>query len=193
MNQEAKFNIPNVLSAYRLFAIPFILAAIWYQQRQIFVALLCINLITDILDGYIARRFKLETEFGARLDSLADIGTYLLAVLGLLRFEKDFMATHTIAFTVLFTLYALGVLIPLVRFKRTPSLHLYSVKVSGYLQGIFLVTFFTLGYWAFYFYFMITVSCLAYLEEIILVSTVTTLRSNMRSLFFVLKSKRTQP
>ncbi|WP_371412031.1 CDP-alcohol phosphatidyltransferase family protein [Sphingobacterium sp. HMA12] len=32
----------------------------------------------------IARLFKLQTEFGAKLDSVADIGTYLMAFMGMI-------------------------------------------------------------------------------------------------------------
>lgn len=45
----------------------------------IYFSLLFINLATDILDGFIARRLKWESELGARLDSLADLGSYAMA------------------------------------------------------------------------------------------------------------------
>ena len=188
MKQYTK-HIPNVLSTYRLVAVPFIVMSIYQSQRSVFVTLLCINLITDILDGFIARRFKFETELGARLDSLADIGTFVLAVSGMFRFESVFMTEHRLEFTLLLLLYALGNLITLLRFGRLPSLHLYSVKCSGYLQGIFLFTFFTLGYSPAYFYLMLSVSYLAYLEEIWIVSTTQVLKSNMKGILFLLITK----
>ena len=66
-----------------------------------------INLITDILDGFIARRFNMETEFGARLDSLADIGTYAMAFIGMIVLESDFVGVHWMEFTFLIVLYIL--------------------------------------------------------------------------------------
>ena len=85
---ENRFNVPNALSAYRLLALPFILYALFTTDRNLFILLISVNLITDILDGLIARLFNLQTEFGAKLDSVADIGTYLMAFLGMITLEK---------------------------------------------------------------------------------------------------------
>src|SRR3546814_12982871 len=85
--KENSWNVPNALSAYRILALPFIIHSIVTGDKQLFITLLSVNLITDILDGLIARVFRLQTELGAKLDSLADIGTYLMA-LSVLRFGR---------------------------------------------------------------------------------------------------------
>jgi CDP-diacylglycerol--glycerol-3-phosphate 3-phosphatidyltransferase len=188
MNKEEKiFNLPNALSAYRIIALPFILYSIICENKNLFITLISINLISDILDGLIARLFKLETEFGARLDSLADIGTYLMSVIGIFQLEKVFVKEQSLYFYLLIALYLAGQIICLFRFKRAPSLHLYSSKITGYLQGIFIFTYFVFGYNSVYFYFMCCFSYLSYLEEIIIVSLIPSLRSNVRSLYFMLK------
>ena len=64
--------IPNALSFYRLLAAPAIIWLALEEHRDLFVVLLCISLITDILDGLIARTFRMESKLGARLDSFAD-------------------------------------------------------------------------------------------------------------------------
>lgn len=186
--KDAKLNVPNVLSAYRLLALPFIVAAIYHGDRKLFIILLSINLITDILDGFIARRFKLETEFGARLDSMADIGTMLMALSGMIVFEWDFVTTHSIAFSILIGLYILFEICGLLRFGRFPSLHLYSSKVTGYLQGIFIFSYFVFGYQSWYFYTMVVFSCLTYLEAITVIFYLKELRSNCKGLYWLLAS-----
>lgn len=182
-------NVPNVLSAYRILALPFIIWSIAQGNKQLYITLLSINLITDILDGFIARAFKLETELGARLDSLADIGTYLMAFSGMLVLEWEFVTAHAAAFCVVMILYVTPQLIALVRFRRATSFHLYSSKLTGYVQGIFMFTYFLFGCPLWYFYFMIAVSCIAYTEALILVVTLPQLRSNVRGLYWMIRDK----
>jgi cardiolipin synthase len=182
-------NVPNMLSAYRIAALPFITWSIIDENRQLYITLLCINLITDILDGFIARTFKLETELGAKLDSLADVGTYIMAFTGMIVLQKDYVSAHAIAFTIVMCLYATPQIISLVRFKRTTSFHLYSSKATGYSQGIFIFIHFLFGCPSWYFYFMVALSCIAYTEALILVIWLPKLRSNVKGLYWLLKKK----
>lgn len=182
-------NIPNFLSGYRILALPFLAWAIWTSNDRLFIILLSVNLISDILDGLIARSFKLETEFGAKLDSIADIGTYVMAFAGMFALHPEFVREHVPEFILILCLYVAPQVIALIKFRRSPSLHLYSNKITGYIQGIFIFTFFNFGYWAPYFYFMIIVSCLAYLEELVCVLYLRKLRSNVKTIYHVVKHK----
>ncbi len=186
--RKSLFNIPNCLSAYRILALPALVYAIVRENNQLFIVLLSINLITDILDGLIARTFKLETEFGAKLDSVADIGTYIMAFTGMIALHGKFVSDHAFSFGLILVLYVIPQLISLIKFRRMPSLHLYSNKVTGYIQGIFIFTFFNFGYYAPYFYFMIIASCIAYLEELVCVLYLKELKSNVKTIAHVLKS-----
>jgi len=182
-------NVPNLLSAYRILALPFIVWSIVQGNKHLYITLLSINLITDILDGLIARTFKLETELGARLDSLADIGTYLMAFSGMIVLEWKFVTAHAAAFSVVMIMYVTPQLISLIRFKRATSFHLYSSKFTGYVQGTFMFIYFLFGCPLWYFYFMIVVSCIAYTEALILVISLRKLRSNVRGLYWMIRDK----
>lgn len=181
------YNIPNALSFYRIAALPFIVYAIINGNREVFILLLSINLITDILDGLIARLFKLETALGAKLDSLADVGTYLMAFLGMIVLENEFVNKYQIPFVIIIGLWVLPQVITLIRFKRLPSFHLWSNKILGYIQGIFIFSYFVFGFSEWYFYFMIICSALAYLEELIIAIQIPVLASNLKSIFLLPK------
>ena len=189
--KENIWNVPNALSIYRILALPFIIYAIRVGDKPLFITLLSINLITDILDGLIARVFHLQTELGARLDSLADIGTYIMAFAGMIMLERSFVMEHRIEFSLLIGMWLLPQLVSLIRFRRFPSFHLWSYKVTGYVQGVFIFTFFIFGVSTIYFYIMLVISFLAYMEELLLVSVLPELRSNVKSSLFVWnKSKK---
>lgn len=184
-------NIPNFLSFYRILALPFLIYSIYTLNERLFIILLSVNLITDILDGLIARTFKLESEFGAKLDSFADIGTLIMAFAGMYVLHPIFVQEKSIEFLVILGLYVFAQGISWVKFKRSPSLHLYSNKIVGYIQGIFIFTFFNFGYHVIYFYFMIFTTIIAYLEEIICIMYLKEMKSNVKTFFHLKKDGKT--
>jgi CDP-diacylglycerol--glycerol-3-phosphate 3-phosphatidyltransferase len=188
----SKLNLPNLLSAYRLLVVPVILGTIGYGHRTAFFTLISVSLVTDILDGWVARHFHLETELGARLDSLADDATYFAAFLGLVVLEPDFVWAHRAAFGLLLLCELLPLALSLARFGRSTSLHLYSSRVTGYAQGILIFSYFLLGYHASYFYLTVAISGLNCLEKVAILLVVPELRSNARGLYWVLADARSQ-
>ena len=69
--------IPNILSVSRIvLGLPLLLVEVMTMP---FWVLYVIAGMTDMLDGFLARRWGVESKFGARLDSLADF-VFVLAV-----------------------------------------------------------------------------------------------------------------
>ncbi len=69
------WNIPNLLTLFRLILIPvFILCFYSGAENARFWAafVFCLAAITDALDGYLARKLQQSTPFGAFLDPVAD-------------------------------------------------------------------------------------------------------------------------
>lgn len=71
-------NLPNKLTILRVIMIPFFVLALLLENgenqtyRYIAVALFIIASLTDMLDGKIARKYNLVTNFGKFMDPLAD-------------------------------------------------------------------------------------------------------------------------
>ncbi|OEF99802.1 CDP-diacylglycerol--glycerol-3-phosphate 3-phosphatidyltransferase [Vulcanibacillus modesticaldus] len=78
-------NLPNILTISRFFLIPIFLFVFFFLEYEIvaFVVFLLAGL-TDIVDGYIARKYDLVTEMGKLLDPLADKLMMLTAIISLL-------------------------------------------------------------------------------------------------------------
>ena len=190
MTLKNKLTIPNILSAYRIFTFPVILFFAINKQENLFVIFLIINLITDILDGLIARIFKMQTEFGARLDSIADIGTYILAIIGIFVFKANEFNPYLTSFYTFIFLFITSNILSLIKFKRLPSLHLYSWKIGGYIQGLFFFVLFVFNFYLSLYYFMIIWGILAFSEHIIIQLLIKQMRSNIKGLYWVIKSRQ---
>ncbi|TRZ64617.1 hypothetical protein D4R20_02475 [bacterium] len=69
------YNIPNLLSLFRIFlVIPagYLIIVSVESSRYLIASILVLMFFTDILDGYIARKFNLISEIGKIIDPLAD-------------------------------------------------------------------------------------------------------------------------
>ena len=70
-------NLPNRLTLFRVLTIPFFVLFMEFEifsdfDKYIAVTLFIIASITDALDGHIARKYNLVTNFGKFMDPLAD-------------------------------------------------------------------------------------------------------------------------
>jgi|TARA_B110000261_G_scaffold159516_2_gene197591 cardiolipin synthase len=190
MKDKFIFNIPNILSAYRLVMFPVILLFMYLGKENLFVIFLCISLVTDILDGFIARTFNMVTELGAKLDSLADTGTYILAIIGVFMYKYNEFEPYLISFIAFISLFIISHVIPLIRYKRLPSFHLYSWKIGGYIQGFFFFTLFVFDFYPSFYIFMAIWGITAFIEHIIIQFIIDGMRSNLKGLYWVLKERK---
>ena len=73
--------IPNILTISRFILTPFIFIAIIEKNFLLALILLIVSGLTDVLDGFIARKFNFISNFGKLIDPLADkftqIGTLI--------------------------------------------------------------------------------------------------------------------
>ena len=70
-------HLPNILTVVRFLLIPVIVLFALNNNYIAAIVVLTISGITDILDGYIARRFNLISDFGKLMDPFADKATQL--------------------------------------------------------------------------------------------------------------------
>lgn len=76
--QKKILTIPNILSFFRLCLIPVIVWLYSFKQDYLWTLLvLTLSAVTDIVDGMIARRFHMISDFGKVFDPIADKLTQL--------------------------------------------------------------------------------------------------------------------
>jgi cardiolipin synthase (CMP-forming) len=185
---ENIINIPNLISFYRLIMFPVILALAIAGNEKWFVILLCISLVSDILDGNIARTFNLKTRFGAGLDNLADMGTYILALLGLFIFKWDEIQPHAWLLYIFLAIFVLSYIIAFYRFGKIPGLHLYGAVTAGYIQGIFFFVLFVWGFYAWMYYLAVIWGIIAYIEKILVLLKLDDIKSGVKGLYWLTRN-----
>ena len=67
-----KENIPNILTIIRFILIPFLYISVLSHHYLTALIIFTISALTDILDGYIARKYNYITDIGKLIDPLAD-------------------------------------------------------------------------------------------------------------------------
>ena len=86
------FTLPNLLTLFRIFVTPLFFILFFYFPTKVFslLASLLFTLasLTDFLDGYIARRWNLETSLGKFLDPLADKLLVAVALIMLIPLDR---------------------------------------------------------------------------------------------------------
>ena len=65
-------NLPNKLTIARIIAVPFFIAAYYLEWHLVAFIIFVAASFTDMLDGKIARKYNLVTDFGKFMDPLAD-------------------------------------------------------------------------------------------------------------------------
>lgn len=85
------FQLPNILTLSRILAIPAYCACFWLPGAWAYwmpLAIFILAGVTDYFDGYLARRYNQQSDFGRFLDPVADKLLIAAALLMLTAFER---------------------------------------------------------------------------------------------------------
>ncbi len=186
--KEKFWNIPNALSLYRILVFPLIVYWVFAGQEDLVGIFIAINLFTDWLDGIIARTFNMQTKIGARLDSWADMGTYICAFLAIGFFKWNDFKPHAWILYIFFILWLLSYIQVFVKFKGLIGLHTYLFKTTGYTQGIFIVLLFLYQFIPWLFYVSMIIGIVALVEEMIIIRLIDKPMMNVKGLYWILKN-----
>jgi cardiolipin synthase (CMP-forming) len=147
-------------------------------------------LLSDIADGFIARRFGLTSRLGALLDSIGDTLLFFVALFGVWAFYPELLQAHAVAGLMLIGSWIVEIAVALIRYRRLSSFHTYLSKAAAYLLGISIGVLFLWGLPAALLYVAVTASVVANLEELALMWLLPQWRPNVRGLYWVLQERR---
>jgi len=137
--------------------------------------------ISDILDGFVARSMKQESEFGAKLDSIADIIFISSVTIVLIPIIKIPYWVWICIVVVIF-IRILSYLVGLKKFYTFTSLHTYGNKLTG------LLLFITPIFYVIFNFNITTIilsisAILSSVEELIIIISTKELNKNCKSIF----------
>jgi phosphatidylglycerophosphate synthase len=181
--------VPNVLSFLRIISSPILLLLASLKQQDMFAWLLAGALISDILDGAIARAFGFASELGAHLDSVADLLVFMAAAYGIWCFYPELIADHSAVFLVIISLWFGSSLAGIWRYGRMASFHTYLTRITACAMGFFLVILFLWGFRSWLFWVVTALVVISHLEEFIMMALLPTWTPNARGLYWVLEKR----
>jgi phosphatidylglycerophosphate synthase len=183
----------NGLTIYRLVTAPILVVLVYLQEVEIFKWMLAISFTTDALDGFLARRLKVVSQLGTKLDSIADDATLLAAAIAVIKLKSEFVQENLFLLSTMVFLVLLQNGLAFWRYGKMSSYHTYFAKAAMVLQGCFLILLFFLPsppYWLFYPAAIVTILDLS--EEIVLVFLLPKWEANVKGLYWVMKRKKTR-
>lgn len=134
-----KSKIPNILTSIRIVGAVSLLFTKFFSVWFFVIYTLCG--VTDVLDGFFARRWKVASRLGSVLDSIADLLFYAAA----LRFVAPYLwpilpMPFWVAVAVLLVGRAVCYLLCAIKFKKFAASHTYLNKLTGF--SLFTVPYF---------------------------------------------------
>jgi phosphatidylglycerophosphate synthase len=131
--ERGQFKPANAVTLSRGLLIAPIFGLLWAGQATAALALYVLAALTDLVDGWLARRFKQASTFGAQLDAVVD-NLFSVAILGFLALAyPGLIARQWLAAAVLFGGPILYLAVSWAMTRRLMMFHVWSAKVGAFL------------------------------------------------------------
>ena len=125
--------VPNLITLLRICLVPFLIYLVYKVNTSVFLLVLGVSLLSDVLDGYVARLMNLTSDLGAKLDSVADTLTYCVMIFALYQLWKDHFIEQAMFIYLAISCYFVTTLISAFKFGELPSYHTLGAKVAALL------------------------------------------------------------
>lgn len=183
------FSIPNSLSLLRLLLAPLLLALAWFAKPSLFLVLFVAALLSDALDGWLARRLAQTSELGSRLDSWGDLAIFLPLPLEAWWLWPDLVLQEISFIAVAVSALILPILAGLIKFRRLTSYHTIGAKIGAVLLAVG-IPLWLIGGPAWPFRLAVIVFTVAETEELMITLRLKEYRSNINSIWHLLAAKK---
>lgn len=183
-----KINIPDALSLSRILAAPFLLVASYYGSENLFFILFSLMLISDVLDGYLARKLHQCSRVGSALDSIGDYLTYLSVPFATWWLWPEIIKEESSYIAAVITLFMLPGIFGFIKFRQMITYHTWMSKIMAVFMSMSIVMLLFVKE-PLLFHIAVFVLVLEALENILITLVLKKPQTNVRSLWHVLRQK----
>jgi len=181
--------IPDLLSTLRILAVPVLGGLAWAGAASAWLVGLALALATDVADGWLARRYAVQSERGARLDSRADLLLYATLPVFVWWLFPEIVAREAAWLVVAITSFTVPVAVGWLHWGRLTSYHTWAAKGTAVLMGVGMMVLFAGGpAWPFH----LAVAALVYeaAEELAITATLGEWRADVPTLWHARRLQR---
>lgn len=177
--------VPNALSLTRIVCAPVLVLLAVAEQQPLYTWVLVPALLTDAVDGWIARAWGLQSRLGARLDSLGDSLIWCGGLAGLVVFQRDVLAAHRWLIGAVVAGWLCENVLAWLRYGRLSSFHTVLSKIAGVLLSAYVGVLFLFGHWDALLWLAATASLLATVEELWLLALLPQWRADVKGVWWL--------
>lgn len=183
--------MPNAISIIRVSTVPVLAWLALTGAERAFAWLLLVAGSTDMLDGWLARKYGWESRLGAMLDSAADILLVLIVLFAIWILHKDVFVYHSLIIWAVCGIWCVTNFAGLIRYKRLASFHTGFARFGLVMFGVFVLVLFFYGFVPWLLYACGSICFLAGVESFVLVLLIDKWTPNLRGgLLAVLRARR---
>ena len=134
---DKKFTVPNIVTTIGIIAIVFYVFAFINNKTSLLFTALAVIALSDLFDGFLARKLNQETICGKSLDHLRD-RFFQIAVIGNLIWLDRWYSFYGATLIIILELSIIITLLPPQLFsKKNPSHFILKIKQGSYIVSIF--------------------------------------------------------
>ncbi len=180
---------PNLVSLLRILIAPVLFAFALLGMETWFLGTLIFSGITDVVDGYLARKFDMITKLGSHLDSWGDFVIYSTMAICAWIIWPEITQRELLYYAIMVFSFLLPAQVGLVKFGKFTGYHTWTVKIAVLTAFIaYILLYAEIAAWPFA---LASILCaIAGLEEILMTLVLPRERTDVRSLVAAIRIRR---
>jgi CDP-diacylglycerol--glycerol-3-phosphate 3-phosphatidyltransferase len=170
MNDQRLVSLPNAITLARLAAAPVLAWLAWREMQAAFAVLLVPVLVSDVVDGWLARKLGVVSEIGATLDSVADILVVLAMVYAIWPLHPEVYLDHGWVIIAVVAVWLVCHAASLLRYGRLASFHTHLIRAGIFAFSLFALVLFLIGFYPWLLYLAALVCTLGAVEHAVMLA-----------------------
>lgn len=186
-----KYVLVNGLTISRIIMCPVLVWLLFYTDPKLLLPpaaaswLLAFAFLTDLLDGFLARRLKVTSDLGCKLDSFADDLLFCTAIFYIRYLYPQVISENIIVISITSLLFFSKLFMLWYKHKKFISgMHTYFTKVAAFFQALFFLHAVFFSPSNVFLTIACTITMIALFEEILIIVMIPRIRKNIKGIFF---------